>query len=331
MPAVRNYRIAGIFIVISIALSLITWPAIPVQARSELSLGSVGENYDPDTPLIIYAQCQAHDNLRVKFVGDKTRYASDVEISDRHGDLFFDQEGHQYILVYLPLRSRRLEPGLYSVMVINTDTNKEIVKGQFSVIAAAAQPKPEEGTNFGYDGRLGEVRSNTETSTSTLVLSQKYTDRTYLEINLDDLMGEDVRERIIKFKGDRNDHLGELRTLSKWADITLYGVRLDSRNSNNQVELRLGRIPPVQAYALKSKLVHENLKSDFIAVEGVNFQTDRVEVQIPYRQSEGSNLKVLRYDQTLRKWLPQVFSVDRINQRVLVYNTQPGIFIVVEK
>ena len=52
---------------------------------------------------------------------------------------------------------------------------------------------------------------------------------------------------------------------------------------------------------------------------------------MPFKESDGHNLKVLRFDPDTRQFYEQDFSVDQIEKTVTVRSYNPGIFVVVEK
>jgi hypothetical protein len=224
-------------------------------------------------------------------------------------------KGKKYIYIY------RLTIALTALCLIAGYT--------FPAAASSLANAPQEGQKIGYSGKFGEVIENTQISENTLQLNKKYRDRIYLELDLDEIMGYDVRERIIMIPGYRNDRLGQLKTISKWSDISLYGVVFDSQYDKDEIEVRLGRIPASVNDSLKSKLGNWEIKSELIEADGINCLIDRVVLKIPYRQSDGNNLKVLRYDNYLRNWFEIPFAIDYVNQNVTVNSYLTGVFVVV--
>lgn len=178
--------------------------------------------------------------------------------------------------------------------------------------------------------REGKIKADLLNSEDTLMLKSKYRDDKKLELNLDEIMGEDVLRRNIEFEGYKKDSLGELSTVSAWADISLSGVELDSCKKKDTVKIELGRVDPAAEWPLRMKLRGLNIKSEFIIVGGENYQVEGINLSIPFFQSEGINLKALRYDEWSRSFQEEEFTIDWVNRTVMIANTQAGIFVLVE-
>ncbi|NLZ54957.1 MAG: hypothetical protein GX892_17790, partial [Thermoanaerobacteraceae bacterium] len=168
-------------------------------------------------------------------------------------------------------------------------------------------------------------------SEDTLILERPYTDRRSLEIDLDEIMGHQVLTRKIRFDGRRGDRISTFETFSKWADVTLYGIGIDDYKSNEDAEIILGRAEPLMAQNLRQKLGRTKIKSEFIQVLGQNVRFSSFKITMPFKESDGINLKVLRYDHDIRQFIEQDFSVDQIEKTVTVRSYSPGIFVVVEQ
>lgn len=50
---------------------------------------------------------------------------------------------------------------------------------------------------------------------------------------------------------------------------------------------------------------------------------------MPFKESDGNNLKVLRYDPDMREFTEEYFWVNKIEKTVTVSGFYPGIFVVV--
>lgn len=176
----------------------------------------------------------------------------------------------------------------------------------------------------------GDIRSDLYRSEDTLMLKSRYRDDNDLELDLDEMMGSDVWVRKIEFEGYKKDRIGELRALSAWGNVSLYGVRLVSDERKDDIEIRLGRVEAALEQSLKRKLQGKSIKSDFLEVSGENYAVNAINVEIPYRESNGMNLKALRYDEWNRNFTEEDFIVDWLNSKVIIENTWPGIFVLVE-
>ncbi|HZK42658.1 MAG TPA: hypothetical protein VFC73_00005, partial [Syntrophomonadaceae bacterium] len=63
---------------------------------------------------------------------------------------------------------------------------------------------------------------------------------------------------------------------------------------------------------------------------GENIDFERIDVEIPYFNSDGQRIRVLRYDETYRQWFEQPFTKDLLNSRVSFSSDKGGVFVVVE-
>ena len=53
-------------------------------------------------------------------------------------------------------------------------------------------------------------------------------------------------------------------------------------------------------------------------------------LEIPYESGNEAEFKVLRYNEILGKWTEIDFYINNVDKRVVVLNSNPGIFVVVE-
>jgi hypothetical protein len=295
-----------------------SFSTMPVPAPMSISPGSVPEDYRSGTFIEITGSFFAHDGVRVKF---NDRYADRVEKTTVNGQT--------RLKAILP-RSRRLEPGVYNVTVINDIHHQQTLYSAFSVVQQSDLAAAQEGQRNIREGKLGDVVEKVTTSETVLQLDTDYRDINYLKIDLDKLMGDKVLTRTISFPGRRGERINELETLSRWADITLYGVTLDSAQKRDEISVRLGRVDTARSAWLTGKLRGKSRVSDYIEVGGSNFRVDLVKIKLPFSRSEGNNLKVLRYDENLRNFMEVPFTVDRLEGTVSLYSINRGIFVVVE-
>lgn len=306
---------------ISSGNDVITWSfttmAVPVVTGVES--GSVAENYDEDVPIILKGNYFNDSDVKVYFNDIKARKVKTDTAED----------GSPVLKVYLPSGSDRLEPGIYTVKIVNDDDHEYQIYGALSVVKEG-RSKPQEDYVLKYQGRLGDVRGSFEKSEDTFMLDRDYTDKSHLELDLDELMGPDVLVRKIRFRGSEKDKIEILDILSKWADISLYNVTLDPLAKSRDVEIILGRVEPSISQKLKSGLGIGRVKSDLIRVTGENFKVTGIKVVIPFKESNGDNLKALRYDEDLRTWQEEYFTVNKPDGTVNITSQHPGIFAVVE-
>lgn len=120
-----------------------------------------------------------------------------------------------------------------------------------------------------------------------------------------------------------------LETLSKWADITLYNVGQANYDRDEEPDIALGRVEPQVAQNIKQRLGRQKTKSEFIQVMGENVRFTSLRIAVPFKESDGNNLKVLRYDPDMREFTEEYFWVNKIEKTVTVSGFYPGIFVVV--
>lgn len=305
----------------SLGNDVITWSfttmAYPVITGVES--GSLVENYDEDVPIILKGNYFNGSNIKV--------YFNDIKARKVEADT--DQDGTPVLKVYLPSGSNRLGPGIYTIRIVNDNDHEYQMYGALSVVGEG-DFKTQAEYVIKNQSRVGDVRSSYDKSEDTLVLDRDYTDKSHLELDLDELMGTDVLVRKIQFRGSSGDKIGILDTFSKWADISLYNVTLDPQAKSRDVEIILGRVEPSISQKLKSDLGMGRLKSEFIRVSGENFKVTGIKVVIPFKETSGDGLKVLRYDEALRSWQEEHFTLNRPDGTVTVTSLYPGIFAVVE-
>lgn len=300
-----------------------TWSfsTMAVPTVTGLSIGSVGEDYDIREPIIITGDYFDSDNITVKF---NDIYAYQVNVRD--------SDSGSYLEVYLPRGRDRLEPGVYDVTIMknNNEAYSQTLYASFSVIKASTLPIPQDGIRVKADSRLGDIVQTVKTSSDTLLLKSSSSRQGYLYLDLDDLMGENVLVRKIQFPNNWHSFTS-LNTTSKWANVTLYNLRADSRlYGTGDYELRLGRVDPNLIPTLKRGMINTAVKSEFIEISGEGITFDKIDVEIPFVNSDGQRIRVLRYDETYRQWYEQPFSKDLLNSKVYFVTDQGGVFVVVE-
>ena len=294
----------------------ITWSFVTSTTPyvSEISAGSVPENYDGNTTITIYGDFFHLNTISVYFndipgrIGEKSRNA---------------------LQVFLPGGSSRLKAGVYDVIVQNDSNHQRTLYGALTVVKAGSNPPTEAYTIKKVAGK-GEVRSDVKLSEDTLILSYGFTNRAHLKVDLDEWMGEEVLVRAIQFEGYWRNRIGILETKSKWADLTLYEVSLEDNNSRSQIKLILGRTEPETVKILRDKLKGKTIRSEFIQVTGENFKMKNVFLSIPIQRSSSKDLKVYRYDEETRGLYEEAATVNLVDQRVELLSPNKGIFVVIE-
>jgi len=282
--------------------------------------GSIPEYYDWNYPIVIDGS-MFHDDTFVEFRNMNGKYYSPSSIDIRNNN--------STMYIYLP-RNRRLPVGVYDIIVSNGNSYEtQMVYGVFSVVEEGDYI-PNEEYRVKDDSSTGMVKGNIGKSKDVLELSSKYTDNRYLEIDLDELMGSNTWVRSIEYPISYRDSLGELRLKSKWVNVSIDSLRLSNNYDERYIELRVGKVEPSMADILKKKLVGKNIKSNFIEVSGSNFDFTNLTIDIPYFDSDGNRLRILRYDESNRRFEDVPYIIDLINGKVKGMSSKPGIFVIVQ-
>lgn len=287
--------------------------AVPV-VRS-VSVGSLHEDYDSQAYIMVRGDGFNPQGVEV-FFNDTPARRVHVR-SDREG---------AYLKVYLPQGSRRLEPGLYSIKVVNSDHSEQLLPQCLSIVPAARLPIPEMKRWVREDNRYGEVVASPAVSEDTLELDPRYSSRRELILDLDELLGTEALVRQIKL--DRRTFINRLEAISSQGNVTLYGVQTHNRDAGDSL-LYIGRTPPHLAAAIQKSLPGGSRPSSFFEIGGQNVSFDQLVVRLPFESAPGTALQVMRYDREQRKWLEQSFQVDLVNNWVYFTSTRPGIFTVI--
>jgi len=295
-----------------------TTTANPVITGNQV--GSVVEDYDEDEPIILYGDFFDEDNVEVYFNDIR---APRVRVGT-------DENGQSFLRVYLPSGRNRLKPGIYTILVRNDRDHEYEVFGALSVVREGSYI-PNEEYRVKDELRIGEVISDLFVSEDILILDRRYTDRRSLEVDLDEIMGQQVLTRKIRFDGRRGDRISTFETFSKWADVTLHDIGIDDYRSDETADVILGRAEPQVAHNLKQRLGRAKVKSQFIQVTKQNVRFSSFRITMPFKESDGVDLKVLRYDPYSRQFIEEDFRVDKIEKTVTVDSNNSGIFVVVEQ
>ncbi|MBB6215592.1 hypothetical protein HNQ80_001681 [Anaerosolibacter carboniphilus] len=290
----------------------------------KVSIGTVPEKYDVDEPILLEGDFFDSSTIQVYF-NDIAAY--EVNVKERTNS---DGTKASYLEVYLPRGKNKLSPGVYDIKISNSDNDQYIEYGALSVVNAGnVRDIPNEDYRYKDEIRQGDVKASTKVSQDTLHMESRYRGEAYVVMDLDEMMGTEVRVRKITYGGDKKYKIGILETKSKWADIALHGLTLDPNADGEMITVALGRTEPVVAQALQKK-IKGTVKSDWIQVTGENFKISSVTLSIPYKNSDGKHLKVYRYDEDTRSLYEINGTVDLVNGKVKIASSEPGIFVVVE-
>ncbi|SCG81795.1 hypothetical protein DW1_0174 [Proteiniborus sp. DW1] len=282
--------------------------------------GSVTEDYDPSEP--IYIKGGDFVDTYYDYV---TVYFNDIE-AQRAKIIKDTSTGEVFLEVYLP---RRLRVGTYDITISNGENHSTTLDSAFSVVRLG-EYLPNEIESLKDRTKMGDIMSSLTISHDTLLLDSRYSDTRSLELDLDELMGQEVLIRKIKYEAHRNDTLNKLETTSIWANVTLRDIRPEANERRNEIEIMVGRTDPLTVETLKGKLRGANIKSEFISVSGTGYNVSNIELSIPYKDSDGKNLTALRYDEATRRWEEEIFQVDTVENRVNITSYRKGIFVIVE-
>ncbi|WP_099190572.1 hypothetical protein [Tepidibacter mesophilus] len=291
----------------------------PMPIVSKIVDATVGEDYDEDEPIILEGGMFYSGGVKVYFeneFGHKER-AERVVINGKIAK------------VYLPDGSDRLEPGTYKIIVENDDNHKTVVEFDTLSVIKKGDFAPLEDKKVIKDDSKGKVEQNMKVSEDTLILSSSYKKKSSLELDLDEIMGEDSVVRKIKYEGSKSSVHSNINTKSKYANIDIYNLRPIDYDRDKDIVVSIGRVEPIVIDSIKNKLRSVHVVSDFIQVTGDNFTFESVNIKIPYEYA-GDNINVLRYDEEMRNWYTVPFSIDRADNNVYIKSSKKGIFVVVD-
>lgn len=280
--------------------------------------GSLSEYYDDEYPIAIDGS-MFNSKTKVEFrdTSDYTYRADSVRLRDNT------------LYIYLP-RRRRLPVGLYDIVISNGyDYETEMIYGVLSIVEEGDYI-PNEDYRVKNENRREIVKGNIDRSSDVLEIKSRYTDRRNMKIDLDELMGREAWVRTIEYSTGTRDSINELELKSKWANTRINNLSLSRDRKERYIELRVGRVEASVSDSLKKKLRGKNIKSNFLEVSGENFDFTSLTIEIPYIQSDGSNLKMLRYDEDMRSFEEIPFTIDLINKKLKGITTKAGIFVIVE-
>ncbi len=276
-----------------------TWDftTIPIGEADSIFEGSIPEDYDPDYRIVLEGKdLSSTSKVIFKHLGNDNEYPT--EINPTYLPIIPSNSlglgGYGKLFVNLPAINK-LPVGLYNI-IIKTSHNleDEYIYGIFSVVKRGTHiPNETDRDKDTTDPNVENVKEIIVTSKNKMTLNQSYRGRT---IDLDSLLGDQALTREIKYEGNS---LSFLDTKSKWSNVEFSDINKIS--SNEDMNIRLGRAEPQLQDMVKKKLKGYIVKSEFIIVGGENYIAKKLKLTIPYKNSTGRNLKVMRYDEETRR------------------------------
>lgn len=121
--------------------------AIPSVAEKDVEVQSVIEDYDVNEPIIITGKFFYSPTVEVYFNNVR---AHRVRVNE-------DDEGEEYLEVYLPRGRNKLDPGLYDITVENSYNHSKWLYGTLSVVSEAEGRMPVENSSLGTTTTYGIV------------------------------------------------------------------------------------------------------------------------------------------------------------------------------
>ena len=283
--------------------------------------GSIPEDYQTDYPIVLEDD-YFHRGSKVYFENMITGYRVSADRVVFSGN---SSQNKDKLYVYLP-KSPKLKAGLYNIIIDNGFFNDKFKYDVFSVVKNGINvPNEKERDKDSIDSNIENIKEIIKTSKNEMELKAIYKGTT---IKLDEIVGEEVLTRDIKFKGKS---LPLLKTESKWSNVKLRG--LNKITQSNDMTIRLGRAEPQIQDIVKKKLKGYVIKSDFIIIGGENYIAHKIDLTIPFKESKLNNLKLMRYDEESRRVYEIKLSKNNINITDKVINVEAinkGIFVIVE-
>lgn len=121
--------------------------AIPSVAEKDVEVQSVIEDYDVNEPIIITGKFFYGPAVEVYFNDVRAHRVRVIE----------DDEGEEYLEVYLPRGRNKLDPGLYDITVENSYNHSKWLYGTLSVVSEAEGRMPVENSSLGTTTTYGIV------------------------------------------------------------------------------------------------------------------------------------------------------------------------------
>lgn len=296
---------------------------------------SFNTNYVPKAERLYEGSLPEYYDERYPIVIDGAMFHSDTSVvfRDMRGDTYransVTMKDSDTLYVYLPRRPR-LDIGQYDIIIRNGRSHEtDMVYGILSIVEEGRYI-PNEDYRIKDENSKETVKEIIATSKNIIELGSRQREKNYVKIDLDDLVGTDSWVRSIEYPSGRGDSINELELKSKWANTIIRNLELDRSADDRYIELRAGRVEPSMGDILKKKLRGRNIKSDFIEISGENFKFTSISVEIPYIQSDGIGLKMLRYDEERRNFEDLPYSIDLVDGKLRGTSDKPGIFVIVK-
>lgn len=279
--------------------------------------GFVPEDYSAAYPILLEGKDFNH-NMEVEFYGDGRYYSSDEVRVER-----------DKAYVYLPTR-RKLRPGMYDIILRNlNDYETELKYGVLSVVESGDFIPNEDYfvKDKALEGRVISLRTSSE---DVLELKSRYADRSFLEIDLDQVLGHESWTKTIDFSDYLRANVLELKLRSSLFNVDIRDLKGLAYNRDEGLKISVGRARPYVVETFKGKLRNYDIKSDFIEIRSEEGRGSSYRLEIPFENSNGNNLKILRYDEDLRVFEEISTNVNLIDGLVEGFSLEEGIFVVVE-
>lgn len=310
---------------------------VPIGVADDIFEGSVPEDYDPTYPIVLKgSNLSSSSEVIFKHLGN------DREYSTEKYPLYLPTVpsssvglgGYGKLFVYLPA-TKKLPVGLYNI-IIRTRHNleNEYIYGIFSVVKKGAHmPNETDKDKDSVDDDVENIKEIIATSKNEMELKESYRGK---KLNLDAIIGDEVLTRDIKFKGEE---LPLLDLMSRWSNVKFTDIK--KLSPSDDINIRVGRAEPSVQDIFKKKLKGYVIKSDFIIVGGENYITKKLNLTIPYKNSNGKNVKLMRYDEETRRVYELDLPEHKINTADKTVNVEAnsvlknskntkGVFVVVE-
>ncbi|SHH07493.1 hypothetical protein SAMN02745221_01626 [Thermosyntropha lipolytica DSM 11003] len=297
-----------------------TFTTMAVPQITDIYVGSIGEDYDASYPLIIRGDFFYRSGITVKF--------NDIEAS--RVEVAVDSQGKPYLKVYLSEGSRRLPPGVYDIKVINNSNEnyKAVLAGRLSVVPRGKEKLPGEGEWKREAASYGEVIESPDRREAVLYLKPSWQDRSYIFLDLEEIMPGNFSLRKIMFKGYRWPVIRELTVRSREGEVVFRNIRVNGQAEDTVITL--GRINPAAISAVGYQLPHYRIRSHLIAVKAENAAFTGIETKIFFPAEKGEVFKVVRYDEDYRRFYDIPARIDYLNGEAVFTTVKPGIFVLIE-
>lgn len=232
------------------------------------------------------------------------------------------------VTAYLPRGSARLVPGVYDIELKFQGKTIKRFSGGLSIVRSG-EIFPDSESLLDTSHSEGDLSQERKTSADTLYLTARYSQKDFLELDMDDLFGADTVLRRIIFDLASGDRVLEIKLHSKWYEIIIKDFKRQ-HDSSQDAMLSVSRVIGTRADSLRQSLRNRPLESEFIQIKADGAKNGSFSISLPLNTEARIGTKAIRYDDNTRTWsLARSFILDEESGNMVISDDKPGIFVIV--